>query len=471
MKHIHFIGICGVAMSAIAIAFHKAGYAVTGSDAGFFPPVSTELEKHGIRFYPGWHPEKMIENGTPDLVVVGNVASSSNPEWTYVQEHHLAYKSYPEVMAEFFIKKNSIVCAGTYGKTSSTALLSWILSDAGFDPSYMFGGLAIAPERGEFLSARLGGGDWSVAEGDEYKSARWDMRPKFAHYAPTHLLLTGLAWDHADVYPTEEAYFDAFRKLVSGLPEGGVLVANTDNEKIRSIVPLSHCPTVTYGNNNSAMYQWSNVIQSADGLQFDILHKSTVYRITSPMLGDYQAANITGCFAMAMNAGIGPEKIIASIATFRGMKRRLEKRYEAAITIFDDIAHSPTKASATLQTLRATYAGKIIAVYEPNTGNRRQASIPGYDHAFRSADQVIIPRLTAVKKDPNDPEEILDGQTLSDVIAKTHGRVTHIDDDKAVVEHIVSSAAPGDVVVFLGSHGFRGMIEALIAQLKKEAAE
>lgn len=142
---IHFIGICGVAMSALAIAFKKQGHTVTGSDAGFFPPISTHLKNNDIVFYPGWHPDLMTKDGVPDLIVVGNVASSTNPEWKYVQENKLNYKSYPEVVAEFIIKPNSIVCAGTYGKTTTSALLAWILTDAGYDPSYLFGGLTMTP--------------------------------------------------------------------------------------------------------------------------------------------------------------------------------------------------------------------------------------------------------------------------------------------------------------------------------------
>lgn len=160
IKHIHFIGICGVAMSALAIAFHKRGYKVTGSDKGFYPPVSTNLEAAGIDFYPGWHPEKMrlrpsdcaaqVQAKDPDLVIVGNVAGSKNPEWLHVQKNGIEYKSYPEVIRDFYIAKNSIVCAGTYGKTTSTTILSWVLSEAGLDPNYMFGGISgndIAPAR------------------------------------------------------------------------------------------------------------------------------------------------------------------------------------------------------------------------------------------------------------------------------------------------------------------------------------
>lgn len=467
-KRIHFIGICGVAMSALAIAFKNAGHTVTGSDAGFFPPISTELEKYNIHFYPGWHPEKMVGKGVPDLVVVGNVASSTNPEWLYVQEHKLTYKSYPEVIAEFFIKKNSIVCAGTYGKTSSAALLSWILTQAGYEPSYMFGGLAMDEN---FDSASLAGHStaepWSIVEGDEYKSARWDQRPKFTHYSPTHLLLTGLSWDHADMYATEQAYFEAFKQLLQMVQKNGTVIVNGDNTNIQSLISSFQFPVIQYGSSNKFDYQCNNVTMTKCGIKLDILHNENTYHITSPLLGEYQAANITGCFAMAHTIGIPAEKIITAIKTFRGMKRRLEKRYEGNVTVFDDIAHSPAKAKATLETLRKIYLeNKIFAIFEPNTGNRQSEAIPGYDHAFDAAYAVMIPALTKIKKDATQSAEPLNSHELREVITKTHPHAWNCTDDEELVDVIYKELAPDDVVVFLGSHGFRGMIEKLIEKLK-----
>ena len=140
-KHIHFIGICGVAMSALAAAFHKEGWQVSGSDVGFFPPISDYLKDNNIYFYPGWHAEKMMANGAPDIIVAGNVAGSTNAELLYARKNNLNVKSYPEVVAEYIVQKNSLVCAGTYGKTSTATLLALILTNAGIDPTYMFGGL------------------------------------------------------------------------------------------------------------------------------------------------------------------------------------------------------------------------------------------------------------------------------------------------------------------------------------------
>ncbi|OGH78766.1 MAG: hypothetical protein A2224_01110 [Candidatus Magasanikbacteria bacterium RIFOXYA2_FULL_40_20] len=470
-KKIHFIGICGVAMSALAIAFHKKGWRVTGSDAGFFPPISTHLKKNKINFYPGWHPDRVLrsfseggENDQKDcLVVVGNVASSTNPEWLYVQKNNIEYKSYPEAIAKYFVKKNSIVCAGTYGKTSSATLLSYIFIQSGLDPSYMFGGLA----QNKIDSAHIGESNWSILEGDEYKSSRWDNGAKFKHYSPTHLLLSAVKWDHADVYPTESSYFDAFAELVKSIPKDGLVVACADNKKVEEIVKLVNCKIVKYGNTNNADYIYSDVAQTKQGLSFDIKNGKNNYKIETDILGDYQAENITGCFAMARECGIEPEKIIESIKSFKGIKRRLEKRLASDITVFDDIAHSPAKAKSVLETLKSIYTGKIIAIFEPNTGNRKPASLPGYDNCFSSADTVIIPKLTKVKTDTNDTAKPIDGEKLTEVIAKTHPDVKYIDDDAELLKYIIDNKKKNDCIVFLGSHGFRNMIEQLVISLRQ----
>lgn len=457
-------------MSALALAFKRNGWKVTGSDVGFYPPISTYLKDNKVDYYPGWHPEKMTAEGNPDVVVVGNVAGSQNPEWLYVQEHKLNYKSYPEIIKEFFIKPHSIICAGTYGKSTSTTLLTWILKETGYNPSYMFGGLSL----NDMSAAELSNGDWSVVEGDEYKASRWDNGPKFAYYSPTHLLLTSVVWDHADVYPTEAEYFNAFSKLYKSIPTSGVRVISEQADGIvnkntglasafkKMLRPDIKTNTVIYGKTVVAAYRYTNIQQTKDGLQFDILHGDKKYTIHSPCLGEYMADNITGCFAMADQMRIVPEKIIAAIKTFVGMKRRLEKRFDGNVTIFDDIAHSPTKAKSVLETLKKIYNTKVIAVFEPNTGNRRPQAANWYDNAFAAADEVVIPRLTKVKVDETE-EPPFEGEQLATIIARTHANTRYIDEDAHLIAHLRNSE-PNSVIIFLGSHGFRGMIEELTSK-------
>ena len=435
-KHLHVIGICGVATSALAIAFHKKGWKVTGSDKGFFPPVSTELERHGIEFYAGWHPENV---GTPDLVVVNAASGTLNPETAYIKEKNIPHAGFAEVFRDYFIKKNSIVCAGTWGKTSSSAMLSFIMDE--IDPSYMFGGLSLSHD----TSAQLTDSDWSVFEGDEYKTSPTDPTAKFFYYRPTHLLLSSISWDHADLYPTEQSYFDVFKKLIDSVK--GPIVAHTSTK--------AHVQKAIWYGTADADYTYKDVVQTKDGIDFVITHDGTDYPIHSPMLGKFQAENITGCFAMAHTIGMPPEKIIKRIAEFKGMKRRLEKRLDGVVTILDDIAHSPEKAASTLKNIREIYSGKITVVFEPNIGGRERAAAYKYDNAFKDADMVVIPRLTKLKVSDDMPME---GKELADTIAKTHSNVVYIEDDTELVKTL-----KGDVIAFLGSHGFRGMIESTIS--------
>ncbi|MDO8499337.1 MAG: Mur ligase family protein [bacterium] len=484
MKHIHFIGICGVGMSSLAILWKKKGWRVTGSDVGFYPPISTHLTKHGIEYYPGWHTERIGatapplplplkegETTKPDLVVVGNVAGSQNPEWQFVQDNKIPYLSYPELIAQNLVKTNSIVCAGTYGKTSTTALLAWILGRAGYNPAYMFGGLSLdleesaddpapSPSALGATPPRAGGvSEWSVLEGDEYKTSRWDDRAKFFSYRPTHLLLTAVEWDHADLYPTVRDYYDAFIKLVGMIPNSGIIVAS-DKIPAEILQAANKVKIIQYGT-TTGDFIYTNIKQNQTGLEFDITHGDKTYHLACPIIGEYNAENICGAFAMAETIGIKPETIIASVNNWHGLKRRLEKRGEInGADVFDDIAHSPAKARAVLKTLKTIYSGKIFAIFEPNTGNRQAQAAPQYDQAFAFADTVIIPHLTKIKIKPG--EKIIEGPELTKIIMRTHGQVKYFEYDKNLIAFIKETARPGDAVVWLGSHSFRGMIDEII---------
>lgn len=454
-------------MSGLAVAFQRAGWLVTGSDAGFYPPISDFLKDNDVDFYPGWHPEKMQRRPEtdgqlhdPDLVVVGTVVSSANPEWLYVQERGIPFQSYPEVIADYLLRHNSIVCAGTYGKTSSTALLAWILTQAGLNPSYMFGGLL---STSVLHPAAFTVSDWSVVEGDEYKTSRSDKAAKFFHYRPTHLLLSAIVWDHADVYASDEAYRAAFQKLWEMVPSNGQRVISEQALPLIS-VGSGLQNYVTYGAEAHNNYVYTNIVQSKKGSTFIIKHKNNNYPIETICLGSYMADNITGCFAMALQLGVAAEHIISAIKSFPGLKRRMEKRYEGAVTIFDDIAHSPAKASSVLQTLRALYDKKIYAVFEPNTGNRRPEAVLGYQGAFCNADEVFIPRLTKLKKESGSTSSpLLEGKDIQEILQADKVLVNYIHDDQELLSALGTKIRSGDVVVFLGSHGFRGMIEELIA--------
>lgn len=465
-SRIHITGICGVATSAIAIALKEAGVTISGSDKGFFPPVSTQLQEHGINFYAGWHPEKMIENGVPELIIAGASGTSpNNPELVYAKEHSIPVKSFAEALGEYVVRKNSVVVAGTWGKTSSSTLLSHIFRQAGIDPSYFIGGISLSHP-----SAAVTNSDWSIVEGDEYKAAIWDNSPKFAYYRPSHLLLTAVSWDHADLYPTEKSFFDVFNKLVSTMLSNGLIVGCAYQDGVMKVLGSYSGRQVLYSKNPGAniAYSYSDVKQSIHGLEFTISHHGKTTRVTSKLLGTFQAENITGCFAMAYECGIPEEKIVSAIASFKGMKRRLEKRLEGPVTVIDDIAHSPEKAASVLQSLRAIYSGTLSAVFEPNIGGRSRESAAKYDQAFDAADLVIIPRLSTLKVAADATDRPMDGAELATTIAKTHKNVRYIDNDAELVSILGTNKKAGDVIAFLGSHGFRGMIEEVVDVLKRQ---
>jgi len=475
-KHVHIVGICGVATSALAIALHDKGVKVTGSDKGFYPPVSTHLDEAGISYHAGWHPENI---GKPDEIVIGGGGTSpSNPEIIYANENKIPLLSFAEALGKYVIKEESIVVTGTWGKTTTSSLLSFVLIHAGFDPSYFTGGLSMSHKTGAISDSK-----WSVVEGDEYQVSISDRRPKFVFYKPTHLLLTSVSWDHADLYPTEKDYFDTFEKLISEVSnKNGVIVACADNAGVQKVLPIiksTSSPsasdalsknvgkTVTYGKSEIADYKYHSIQHTKNGLSFIICHKGIDYIVASPMLGKFNAENITATFAMAHTIGITPEKIIEAIKNFKGIKRRLEKRYEGDVTVLDCHAPTPEKAISVLESIRDVYKEKIYAVYEPNIGGRQKASAHMYDGAFRDADVVVIPRLTKLKVASNASEipesEIpLESDELMQIISKTHKNVVQFDEDTTLVQFLKQNAKKDDVIAFLGSHGFRGMIEETI---------
>ncbi|MCF7907154.1 hypothetical protein K9K85_02635 [Patescibacteria group bacterium] len=469
MKHIHFIGICGVGMGSLAIMFKKMGWKVTGSDKGFFSPMSNHLRQAKIDFYPGWHPEKMKK---PDLIVMGNFASLHNPEYLYAQEKKITIKSFPELVQEYIIKENSIVVTGTYAKTTITSFLAHLLKIAEKDPSWFVGGLALNLANG----AHCGKGEWSIVEGDEYSTARWDLRSKFFWYQPTHLLITSVIWDHFDIFPQKEKYLDAFRKLTKALPSHGQILANQktrpDNH-IEEIIKKTSSPVKRYGklnpkNNNDYSYQINSF--SPQKTIFTVYKKNQEWSsFSTNLFGEHMIENLTAGIALGDLIGIEKEKIKKAVSSFQGVKRRLELRgNKKNILIFDDLAHSPSKAQGSLKALRLYFPqARIIAIYEPNVGNRTLSSKKFYRDSFNQADWVIIPRLSKTKTNAQQ-EKRLDGEELAKTIKEKNKktlRVSYFNKDDQLVESVKKKVKPQDVVIFLGSHSFRGMIEELITEI------
>jgi len=469
MKHIHFIGICGVGMGSLAIMFKKMGWKVTGSDKGFFPPMSNHLRQAKINFYPGWHPEKI---GKPDLIVMGNFASLHNPEYLYAQKQKITIKSFPELVQKYIIKKNSIVVVGTYAKTTITSFLTHLLGTAKKDPSWFVGGLALNLPNG----AHCGKSEWSVVEGDEYSTARWDLRSKFFWYQPSLLLITSVIWDHFDIFPQKVKYLETFKKLIKNLPPSGQILAKqktSSENSIEKIIKKTPFPIKRYGKLNSKKnsdYTYQINSFSPQKTLFTVYKKNKKWsQFSTSLFGEHVIENLTAGIAMGDLIGIKKNKIKKAVSSFQGVKRRLELRKKKKnILIFDDLAHSPSKAQGALKALRLYFPQtRIIAIYEPNVGNRTLSSKKFYQDSFNQADWVIIPRLSKTKTNAQQ-EERLNGERLAKIIKEKNKetlKVSYFEEDNQLIEFIRKKAKPQDVIIFLGSHSFRGMIEELITKI------
>lgn len=457
-------------MAPVAKMFKDLGWKVTGSDKGFFPPMSTYLQTAGVEFYPGWHPERMSNSNTetrisksgyPDLVVVGNFVGMSNPEFVFVRENGIPYKSYPEVLAEYVIRDESVVVAGTYGKSTIAAAMAWVLETDERNPSYMSGGILKNFPDG----VRSTDSEWSVVEGDEYSTSRWDSRPKFAHYKTKYLILTSTKWDHTDIYATEEDYRQVFVDLVKSVPEDGYIVYNIDAVDAE-IVAQAKCTVDGYSAEGGIVERDGGVTR------FDLGEDHQTQLFETSLIGRHNIGNLRALVKMGRVVGVGEEVLHKAVRSFEGVRRRLEVRNVRAngrspVRVVDDLAHSPEKVRAGLAALREWYPdARLRVVFEPNIGSRTQEALPLYDGAFEQADEVLVPRLSKAKK--REGVEWVDGEQLVEQIRSVGVQhavpVQYVEDDEQLVARL-TDAKKGDVVAFMGSHGFRGMIDEVVEKL------
>ncbi|NUN93370.1 MAG: UDP-N-acetylmuramate:L-alanyl-gamma-D-glutamyl-meso-diaminopimelate ligase, partial [Verrucomicrobiae bacterium] len=263
--HLHFLGLCGTAMASTAAALRGLGHTVTGSDANVYPPMSQFLEEQGIPIRLGYAPENLPDSC--DLLVVGNAISRGNPELEAALERRLRYASLPEVLRQFLLQgRRNLVVAGTHGKTTTTAMLAWILESAGLQPSWMIGGLPNNLGRGALFRE----GAFTVLEGDEYDTAFFDKRSKFLHYLPEVVVINNLEFDHADIFENLEAIKLAFRRLVHLVPRNGLIVANSDDANVREVVADAFCPVRFVGTHPDGGGQLVNLREGNASVRFEL---------------------------------------------------------------------------------------------------------------------------------------------------------------------------------------------------------
>jgi UDP-N-acetylmuramate: L-alanyl-gamma-D-glutamyl-meso-diaminopimelate ligase len=459
--HCYFIGIGGIAMAQAALLLQERGYQVRGSDPALHPPTNRLLHEGKIVVEQGYDAAHLTP--PPDLVVIGNSVSRGNPEVEAVLDHGIPYISLPGLIEEVLLKENhSAVVAGTHGKTTTASLLAWLLFDGGMDPSFMVGGVTLNFDKGY----RLGQGEWMVLEGDEYDSAFFDKGPKFLHYRPQIVILTGIEYDHADIYRDVEAVKNAFRKLLAIIPKTGTLIANTDDEIVRELITEVQCQVSTFG--AEGLWAPKGVRATPEGTVFRLQRgNEDIGEFTTPLWGLHNVSNAVGAVIAASLIGLTIPQIKEGLQSFQGVRRRMEVVGETGgITVIDDFAHHPTAIRETLRAVRSRFPdGRLWAVFEPRSQTMRRDILQGeLAAALQEADHVVIGRIFS----PPSQGGALDPSRVAQEIsrAKGDGVARYLDDEDEIVSHCVKEAAPGDVIVVMSSGHFEGLPERIFTALK-----
>jgi UDP-N-acetylmuramate: L-alanyl-gamma-D-glutamyl-meso-diaminopimelate ligase len=452
-------------MAPLACLLQEQGHRVRGTDGPLYPPMSTLLAAAGIQPTVGYDPAHLEPR--PDLVIVGNAIHRDNPEALAVERLGIPRVSMPEALGRFFLDHHGpLVVAGTHGKTTTTAIAAWVYAACGRDPGYLIGG---AP-RDLPASFHDGAGDRFIIEGDEYNAAYFDRGPKFLHYRPETLLLTSAEYDHADLYPTPEALWAAYERLIALLPADGLLVACGDTPKVRELAGRAPCRILFYG------LEPGNDLHPLDGIE--ALPEASRFRvrdgetgeveITLPLAGGHNVANALAVWAAARRDGIPAADAAAALARFHGVKRRLEELGTArGVTVVDDFAHHPTAVEKTLVALRQRYpARRVVALFEPRslTAGRRFFFDP-YRQAFAGADRVLF--APTFHNGRLAPEERLDFAALAAALSAAGVPTDLCADNGALLRQALAEAGDGSVLVTMSSGSFEGMPHKLMAALRE----
>jgi UDP-N-acetylmuramate: L-alanyl-gamma-D-glutamyl-meso-diaminopimelate ligase len=450
--HVHILGIGGTFMGGVAAIAKAAGFRVTGADLNVYPPMSTQLEALGIQFVQGYGAEQL--DLKPDIVVVGNALSRGSPVVEAMLDRGMAYTSGPEWLAEHVLReKHVIAVAGTHGKTTTTAMLTWILEDAGLAPGFLVGGVP-----GNFdASARFGRGRCFVIEADEYDTAFFDKRAKFVHYRPRTAILNNLEYDHADIYPDVASIRRQFNQLLRTVPAAGRLIVNGEDAELAATLEMGcWTPRETFGLGQG---DWSaRIAPGSAANRFSVLCQGKEAALVNwPLLGEHNVMNALAAIAAARHVGVEPERAAQALGRFRGVKRRMEIRgVVGGVTVYDDFAHHPTAIETTVRGLRALVgSARIVAVLEPRSntmklGVHREQLAP----ALRSAD------VTWFLNPPNL------GWDLPGAVAGLGERARFGASVDALVKGLVEDSRPGDHILVMSNGGFGGLHDKLLAALR-----
>ena len=447
--HLHILGICGTFMGGIAAIAKQAGFRVTGCDANVYPPMSDQLTALGIELIEGYGADQL--RLVPDLWVVGNVVTRNNPLMEAILDRGDRYQSGPQWLAEqILIRKWVLAIAGTHGKTTTSAMLAWILECAGRSPGFLIGG--IAPDLK--VSARSSPSDCFVIEADEYDTAFFDKRSKFVHYRPKTAILNNLEFDHADIFGDLAAIERQFHHLIRTIPATGRIVVNGQDAALKRVLAQGcWTPLEPFGVPGG----WEAGEPDGEGCFEVAWQGKAIGRLGWALAGEYNRMNALAAIAAARHAGVAPDAAVASLSGFQGVRRRLELTGTVrGVRVYDDFAHHPTAIRETIAGLRQRNRdGRILAVFEPHSNTLKQGvlkeALPG---SFAGADRVYV-YSAGLSWD------------AGSVFASLGPRARCEADRDALVAAIAAEARDADQVLVMSNGSFGGIHQKLLAALAK----
>jgi UDP-N-acetylmuramate: L-alanyl-gamma-D-glutamyl-meso-diaminopimelate ligase len=459
IKSVHFVGIGGTAMAAVAAAMFDKGFAVTGSDQNVYEPMASFLAAKKIAVMNGYDEKNLSHQ--PDLVVIGNAISRGNPEAEYVLDHKLRYCSLAALLAEFFIRgKRSLVVSGTHGKTTTTSLLAWVFEHNGLNPSFLIGGIPTNLGQG----ARFTDSEWFIIEGDEYDTAFFDKRSKFIHYQPEVAIINNLEFDHADIFENLAAIKKTFSHFIRLVPRNGLLLGNGDDENLAALLNVTHCPVKKFGLGENNSVQGFNLRFGPTATEFEI----PSFKFHLNLVGELNVRNALAVIGAAKHCGLSNKQIQAAFDTFKGIKRRMEiKGIAGGVTLIDDFGHHPTAIRETLRALRIKYPReKIWAIFEPRSNTtRRNVFQTELAESFADANTVVVSEVARLEQIAAD--ERLDPAKLMQDLKSSGKEAAYLPDVDSIVAHVGKGAQGGDIVCVFSNGGFGGIHGKLLARLGK----
>jgi len=452
MTHYHFIGIGGTGLSAIAHVLLELGHTISGSDKQRSPQVE-ELELLGIRVCIGHYPENIID---ADFVIRSSAIPDDNPEVVAAFKASIPVYKRSDFLKELTKDKTVIAIAGTHGKTTTTAMLSWALTFSGFDPSFVIGGVS----KNLMTNGHAGKSKYFVIEADEYDGMFLGLQPDI-------LVVTNIEHDHPDYFPTPQSYMDAFIQLISLIKSGGTLIVCNDDfaaAKLANYIP-TNIQSIKYGKNPDADYFAENIQHKTGcGALFTAhgLNNLVINEIQLQIPGEHNVSNAMAVVAVMHVLGLGEDKIKESLETFQGTGRRFDTiGCINGVTVIDDYAHHPSEIKATLAAARCRYPhSPLWVVWQPHTYSRTKTLLNEFVNAFEDCDHVIVTEIFQSR------EKAQDFSSMEIVHRMKHPDAKFMGDLNEIVNHLLVNLKNGDILMVLSAGDANQISKQIIDHLK-----